>query len=410
VVDSYIYVGALIHNTLDDQHEIKRRILLANKHVGCLRKKVLGNRTTHYSTKKTVYESMVLGILLYGAETWIITKATERLVQGFHRRIVRTMANVNMMNVRKHHITSAELEERLQVRTARDYLDARLLGYAGHIARMPTRRWPKLLLSPTCPHPRPVGAPPTTYVRQLHAIFKRKRLPDPDAWMRFAQNRQRWRTFIKTSSPAPARTSPAQPLPGQRLHQQGHTGFSGTILGCHSDDYLPTWTILKDDGSTADLDRATITRITVPDSDKLEWVLEILRHPASIIGRPVEKTFHPTRDRSLSIFTGIVTDTDTDHSNNQLWGVTFHDGDKADYFAHEIVDMLTSYLRPPPLLGRHVSKIFNNSTHNGVIYGIDKELHTGHTLWMVEYEDGDKEDYYLNEIVRALHLHSFMHE
>ena len=89
---------------------------------------------------------MVLAILLYGAETWITTKATERKLSSFHRRTVRLMNNVNMFTVRKYGITAASLEGRLHLRMIRDYMDARILGFAGHIARMQQHRWPQRFL------------------------------------------------------------------------------------------------------------------------------------------------------------------------------------------------------------------------------------------------------------------------
>ena len=120
IADSYVYVGVLIHKSLSDEPEIERRLLLANKHVGCVRKKVLSLKTTHPTTKKLVYEGMVLAILLYGAETWIVTAKMERKLTAFHRRVVRIMCNVNMFTVRRHNITATSLEKRLDLRTARD--------------------------------------------------------------------------------------------------------------------------------------------------------------------------------------------------------------------------------------------------------------------------------------------------
>ena len=300
MVDSYIYVGVLIHRSLSDEHEIDRRILMANKHVGFLRKKVLGNRTTHISTKKLVYEGMVLAILMYGAETWILSKRMEMKLTYFHRRIVRLMANVNRFTVRKHRITAYSLEKRLQLRSARDYIDSRILGYAGHIARMPPTRWPRLFLHLSCTNPGPVDAPPATYLRQLSSILARKNIAVPNGWIQLAQSRERWRRVIQAPTPTPTKTAPVH-LPGQRICLPNQ--LCGTVLGLSHLEIMPTWKILLDRATTTDLERSKITRLVIPDSDQLEWCSEILKCPLSIIGRAVQgrfKTAPPPRLNSTA--------------------------------------------------------------------------------------------------------------
>jgi hypothetical protein len=74
LVESYVYLGALLHETLTDIREIQQRIQKANCYYGFLRRQIFGCRTTRRSTKKLMYEGMVMAILLYGSESWIISK------------------------------------------------------------------------------------------------------------------------------------------------------------------------------------------------------------------------------------------------------------------------------------------------------------------------------------------------
>ena len=42
-----------------------------------------------------VYKAVIQQILLYGCETWVITKAMYRMLKGFHMRAAYRMAKIN---------------------------------------------------------------------------------------------------------------------------------------------------------------------------------------------------------------------------------------------------------------------------------------------------------------------------
>ena len=71
IVENYIYVGANVAETLLCDIEVHRKIRSASSLLGFLRPRVFGPHTTAVIVKRTVYESMVLGVLLYGSECWI---------------------------------------------------------------------------------------------------------------------------------------------------------------------------------------------------------------------------------------------------------------------------------------------------------------------------------------------------
>ena len=394
VVDSYIYLGALIHCSLDDYHEILRRTQKAYSYFGMLRPQLLGNRHTHRSTKKLVYEGMVMAVMLYGAETWIVRKNSELLLQSTHRRMVRAMSGVNRFTTRKFSITAVDLEKRLRLRSMRDYLDARILGFAGHAARMPPSRWPRLMLNCRCAAPRPIGAPQLTFKRQLRTILERKRLRDPNSWRISAQNRYNWRQFIAV--PSPAFRKPEHVFSGQRVHFD-RSAVSGTILAHTIRESCPVWLVALDTGDIAFLDRKIIAKNVVPPRDQLEWATEILKNPSCVLGRSVRREF------SGEIFNGKIYDTDTDLHGRQIWGVEFYDGDSGDYHADEIVSMLTRLHRPPPLLGARVRKNFKNTAYNGTVIDFDVETNTRIPIWRILYDDNDFEDYNMFELATAVY-------
>ena len=110
--------------------------------------------------KKTVYESLILGILLYGGESWSNTEVMLDRLRVFHARCVRSMCRVSRKHTWQHHISTGELEQRLGLDTIDMYLKRRQLRWLGHVARMDyAERLPRRMLSVWVPQSRPRGAP-----------------------------------------------------------------------------------------------------------------------------------------------------------------------------------------------------------------------------------------------------------
>jgi hypothetical protein len=81
--------------------------------------------------KVAVYNSLVLSILLYGSESWALTKKHRDKLRGFHRKCVRSMCCISMWHVQEHRITAQQLEDRLGVQSLETYLVRRRLRWLG---------------------------------------------------------------------------------------------------------------------------------------------------------------------------------------------------------------------------------------------------------------------------------------
>jgi hypothetical protein len=68
--------------------EIKQRIIMASKTSYGL-KKQLNSPYLKWHTKCTLYETLIRPILMYGSESWPLSKKDENLLQIFERRILR---------------------------------------------------------------------------------------------------------------------------------------------------------------------------------------------------------------------------------------------------------------------------------------------------------------------------------
>lgn len=77
--------------------------------------------------KARYYETCVLAALLYGAETWRLTKRLRSKLRTFHNMKVRQMAGVTKWHIRRYRIKTEVLEKRLGLQPLDWYLANRSL-------------------------------------------------------------------------------------------------------------------------------------------------------------------------------------------------------------------------------------------------------------------------------------------
>ena len=73
IVKEFKYLGSLVEAYGGVTREVNRQIAQASKVFGELRNSVFVARDLSIETKRLVYQSAVLGVLLYSAETWAPT-------------------------------------------------------------------------------------------------------------------------------------------------------------------------------------------------------------------------------------------------------------------------------------------------------------------------------------------------
>ena len=83
-----VYLGSSINTDNNISLEIRRRIIFANRCYSGLRKQ-LSKRVLSWRTKLCLYKSLILSVLLYGAEIWTITSSDEHALGVFDRKILR---------------------------------------------------------------------------------------------------------------------------------------------------------------------------------------------------------------------------------------------------------------------------------------------------------------------------------
>jgi hypothetical protein len=97
VVKKIVYLGSLMTPTNDVSLEIQRRIQTANRRFFGPRKHL---QSSHLSrqTKFTTHKTLIHPVLLYGSETWVLSKWEENQLLVFERKVLRTICGPKIEN------------------------------------------------------------------------------------------------------------------------------------------------------------------------------------------------------------------------------------------------------------------------------------------------------------------------
>ena len=140
-VDSYVYLGHKLKLGLDNQTaEIKRRIGLAWAAFGRL--SLIFKSKMSNSLKRKVFDTCVLPVLTYGAETLTLTKASENKLRVAQRAMERSMLGITL----RDKMTNQWIREQTKVIDVMERIASLKWSWAGHIARRTDNRWTKAIM------------------------------------------------------------------------------------------------------------------------------------------------------------------------------------------------------------------------------------------------------------------------
>ena len=152
------------------------------------RQKVFRSRNLSRATKGQVFRSMVMSVLLYGAETWSVTQHDIRRLKTFQMRCLRDIVGVTLWDKRRN----VDILEETGELPIEEQLRQKRLQWFGHLQRMPDHRPQKQLLR--C---RPSGKkrkPGGTSLRWVDLISRD--LTGMTNWQEVVTDRSAWRAAI----------------------------------------------------------------------------------------------------------------------------------------------------------------------------------------------------------------------
>ena len=191
-VESFTYLGSTISPSLDP--EIGVRIAKAATSFGKLTQRVWDNKHLTVKTKILVYQTCVLGTLLYGAESWTPYAKQERRLNSFHLRCLRNVLGFHWWDF----IPGDEILRKAGLQSIQNILKAKRLRWLGHVDRMSENRIPKQVLygEITAGRGRKRGGQIKRYKDLVKTDLKDLGL-GVDTWRTTAANRSKWRTAVK---------------------------------------------------------------------------------------------------------------------------------------------------------------------------------------------------------------------
>lgn len=189
-VDNFTYLGSNIATDGDIEIELRTRIGKAN-HAFSLLHKTWKSKSIKLPTKMKIFKSNVLSILLYGCESWKMTKDIAKKLDTFHRKCLRKILGIfwpnTISNERLYRVTSTSLIS-LEIKKRR-------WKWIGHLLRRPADHIGRIALRWTPDGSRKRGRPKETWRRTVQNEMKGQ------GWTwsyleRQAQDRSQWFSLV----------------------------------------------------------------------------------------------------------------------------------------------------------------------------------------------------------------------
>ena len=185
--EAFTYLGSKITECGKSTDEIKCRIGKAGSAFGSLNK-IMRARNINLRTKMNIYNATVLSILLYGSETWTITKVDSNKLDAFHHKCLRKVLGVTY----RDRIKNCDIIKRTKQQKISEIIRNRRLRWFGHVARMNDERFPKKVLAWEPTMRRRPGRPRCSWKQNVTRDLKDMDTSWNDAMVE-AKNRDVWR-------------------------------------------------------------------------------------------------------------------------------------------------------------------------------------------------------------------------
>ncbi|KAJ4450445.1 hypothetical protein ANN_01869 [Periplaneta americana] len=159
-VEKFKYLGATLTNIKDTRVEIKHRINMVNACYYSV-EKLLSSSLLSKNLKVRIYKTVILPVVLYGCETWILTLREEHRLRVFKNKALRKICGAKRDEVigewRK--LLNTELHALYSSPDIIRNIKSRRLRWAGHVVRMAECRNAYRVLVGRPEGKRPLGRP-----------------------------------------------------------------------------------------------------------------------------------------------------------------------------------------------------------------------------------------------------------
>ena len=191
-VQDFVYLGGSMSEDAASDQDIIRRTGLA---CGAMKNlnPIWKAKEISKDTKKRVYESLVLSVLLYNSETWTLKEASKQKLRVFEMSCLRRIKGVT----RRDRIRNIDIRDEMGVRVdVVKRIQGRRLRYFGHVVRMKPERLPNIALFGHVHGVRRRGRPKKRWNNNLEEDLDEMKLNVVEACRLAASDRNDWRKAV----------------------------------------------------------------------------------------------------------------------------------------------------------------------------------------------------------------------
>lgn len=158
IVNEFKYLGIHLTNKNEEMVEIQARIQTANKAYFSVLP-IFRNRDINQRLKVMLYKTLIRSIVMYGSETWTLSKKAVEKIDSFERKILRRIYGPVCVQGEWRIRYNNELYSLYGELPLSHVIRIKRLKWAGHLIRMEEHRVPKKVFSGDFGGGRPVGRP-----------------------------------------------------------------------------------------------------------------------------------------------------------------------------------------------------------------------------------------------------------
>jgi len=199
VVSDFVYLGSCISENCRSEKDISRRIGIAASKMGNL-SNIWKDRHLSRQTKLKLYNSLILPVVMYGSETWTLTKNSIGRLDAFDMRCLRQIEGIKWWD----RISNETIRDSTKQPPVTQLISQRRLSLLGHLARTEPIIEPIRILQGNASRnwKRPRGRPPARWMDAPMASLKDVGVNKDNVWF-FTQDRSIWRNACRAATHLP---------------------------------------------------------------------------------------------------------------------------------------------------------------------------------------------------------------
>lgn len=190
-VQTFKYLGVKINNNGEEEEEITDRIQAANRLYHLLKTPLIGKKELSQKTKMTVFKTIFVPSLIFGSESWILSRRLKSQLQATEMKFLRKIKGVT----RKDKIRNEVIREELGAQAVLEQIGKQQLKWFGHLVRMNKERPVKNIWEARSMKKRNRGRPRKTWNDAVRETLERRGL----SWKRasqLARNKKEWTKIV----------------------------------------------------------------------------------------------------------------------------------------------------------------------------------------------------------------------